>query len=266
MSALVSIIIPIYNAAPQLARCIESVRRQTYQNLEIILVNDGSHDASLPICRMYADVDKRIVIIDKLNSGVSATRNIAIDDARGAYLQFVDADDYLMPNATEIMVTRAMEASADMVIANYYRVDGDEITEHGFLHRRDVMNRREFAKELMEEPASFYYGVLWNKLYSARIIRENCIRCSEELKWSEDFLFNLEFIRYAEHFCAVSQPVYYYVKTEGSICATSINWHNVMSTKRNLFSYYKSLYISLGLYEQYRLKIYGYLISGAEHS
>ncbi|MEG1698672.1 MAG: glycosyltransferase family 2 protein, partial [Oscillospiraceae bacterium] len=131
MSALVSIIIPIYNAAPQLARCIESVRRQTYQNLEIILVNDGSHDASLPICRMYADVDKRIVIIDKLNSGVSATRNIAIDDARGAYLQFVDADDYLVPNATEIMVTRAMEASADMVIANYYRVDGDEITEHG---------------------------------------------------------------------------------------------------------------------------------------
>ncbi len=265
MSALVSIIIPIYNAAPQLARCIESVRRQTYQNLEILLVNDGSHDASLPICHMYAGVDSRIVVIDKPNSGVSATRNTAIEAARGAYLQFVDADDYLVPDATERLVARATETASDMVIANYFRVNGEEISEFGFLQRGDVMNRTEFAKELMVAPASFYYGVLWNKLYAARIIRQYHIRCSEELEWSEDFLFNLEFIRYAEHFAALSAPVYYYVKTQGSICATRINWRNLMGTKRNLFGYYKKLYIKLGLYEKYRLTIYRYLVASAEH-
>ena len=82
---LVSIVIPIYNAAPHLAACIESVRKQTYDDLEILLVNDGSDDVSLPICRMYAQVDPRIRVIDKENSGVSATRNIAIDQAAGEF-------------------------------------------------------------------------------------------------------------------------------------------------------------------------------------
>lgn len=265
MQPLVSVIIPVYNAAPGLARCIESVRRQSYENLEILLVNDGSDDASGHICKMYADVDKRIVMIDKLNSGVSATRNIAIKRATGAYIQFADADDYLAENATKLLVARAQQTAADMVIAHYYRVDKEDINVYGFLQRGDTMNRVEFAKELMSAPASFYYGVLWNKLYRASIIKEHNILCSEELNWSEDFLFNLEFIRFSQHFAALTQPVYYYVKNNSGICATAINWRNIMSTKRNLFAYYKALYIKLGLYEKYRLQIYKYLIAGAEH-
>ena len=92
---LVSIIIPVYNAASDLATCIESVRRQRYQNIEVLLVNDGSSDASLQICHMYAQRDPRFCVIDKENSGVSATRNLAIEHARGKYLQFVDSDDWL---------------------------------------------------------------------------------------------------------------------------------------------------------------------------
>ncbi|MEG2037787.1 MAG: glycosyltransferase family A protein, partial [Ruthenibacterium sp.] len=92
-NALVSIIIPVYNAAPHLARCIESVRRQTYRNLEILLINDGCSDTSGPICRMYARVDARIHVTDKDNSGVSATRNLALRPARGKYIQVVDSDE-----------------------------------------------------------------------------------------------------------------------------------------------------------------------------
>lgn len=90
---LVSIIIPVYNAAPDLATCIESIRRQRYQNIEVLLVNDGSSDASLDICQMYANRDPRFCVIDKENSGVSATRNLAIERAQGKYLQFLDSDD-----------------------------------------------------------------------------------------------------------------------------------------------------------------------------
>ena len=106
---LVSIVIPVYNAAPHLAACIESVRKQTYENIEILLVNDGSKDVSLPICRMYGDIDPRIQVMDQENSGVSATRNTAIDRARGEYLQFVDADDRVAMEATQLLVERAQD-------------------------------------------------------------------------------------------------------------------------------------------------------------
>ena len=88
---LVSIIVPVYNAADHIARCIESIRRQTYRNLEIILLNDGSKDVSYAVCQSYAGIDHRIVVIDKNNSGVSATRNLGMQEAHGKYFQFVDA-------------------------------------------------------------------------------------------------------------------------------------------------------------------------------
>lgn len=265
MSPLVSIIVPVYNAAPDLARCIESIRAQTHDNFELMLINDGSHDASLPICKMYEKRDRRIKVIDKLNSGVSATRNIAISMACGVYLQFVDADDYLDPCATATLVEKAEQTAADLVVSHYYRVNGDNIAPFGVLTRSDTMSRKEYAKELMEAPASFYFGVLWNKLYRTRIIKEHNITCSEELQWSEDFLFNLEYIRYATRFCAVKEPLYYYVKNETGICATRINWKNVMQTKKSLFSYYKDLYKKIGLYDKYKLKIHSYLVAFAEH-
>lgn len=119
---LVSIIVPIYNAQDHIARCVESIRRQTYRNLEILLLNDGSQDVSLEVCKMYANVDPRIVLIDKANSGVAATRNMGLREARGKYLQFVDADDTIQPYATELLVQRAEESGADLVIAHYNRI------------------------------------------------------------------------------------------------------------------------------------------------
>ena len=120
---LVSIIVPVYNAQAHIARCIESIRKQTYQNIEIILLNDGSNDVSLHICQMFADVEPRIVLVDKKNSGVSATRNLGLKLAQGEYLQFADSDDYLQPDATRRMVEKAVQYNADMVIAHYNRID-----------------------------------------------------------------------------------------------------------------------------------------------
>ena len=265
-SALVSVVIPVYNAAPDLARCIESVRRQTYSNLEIFLVNDGSSDASLPICEMYARVDGRISVIDKPNTGVSATRNAAIARATGDYLQFVDSDDYLAPEATEKLVERAVSTGSDLVISHYWRVNGDKLTPRGFLETDEAMTQEEFARHLMDEPASFYYGVMWNKLYRTPIIHEHDIRCSEQLDWSEDFLFNLHYIRYSQRFCALREPIYYYVKNPKSITATHLNPVSIIGTRLNLFAYYKDLYTRLGLYEDYKLQIHKYLIAVAEHT
>lgn len=260
---LISIIVPIYNAAPNLAGCIQSIIKQRYEPIEIILVNDGSEDVSLHICDMYARVDSRIIVINRTNSRVSATRNAAIDVAKGEYLQFVDSDDFLDCNATRLMAERILETGSDMVIAHYCRVEGEKITVHGFLSEGLPMNQHDLARHLLDEPASFYYGVMWNKLYRRDIIEKHHIRCNEELMWSEDFLFNLEYIRYANQFCVLQTPIYYYCKTDGSITATKINPISLIRVKKKLFPYYKKLYTEIGLYERYKPQIYRYLIASA---
>lgn len=276
---LVSVIVPIYNAKDHIARCVESIRRQTYENLEILLLNDGSEDVSLPVCQMFARVDKRITLIDKANSGVAATRNLGLRCATGEYLQFVDADDTLLPNATELLVDRAQRFAADLVIAHYNRItparargEGetqrpprpDKVQTFGFL-LEGPMDKQAFAAGLMQEPASFYYGVMWNKLYRADIVHaHDDILCAEDLDWSEDLYFNLSYIRYAERFYALSTPVYNYYNTPGSAVHTVLNPVNVVTTRAALFSYYKALYEQMGLYEEYKPQIYKYLVAAAE--
>ena len=264
-SPLVSIIVPIYNAAIDLVPCLESIKHQKYQNLEILLVNDGSSDSSLEICRMYARLDPRIVIIDKENSGVSGTRNVAIERATGKYLQFVGADDTLDLHATQLMVETIEESQSDLLISHYCSVARSErTTVYGFLPPDAVMDKGQFARHLMEEPASFYYGVMWNKLYRRDIIMEHDIRCNEEFTWSEDMLFNLEYIRYAESFYSMRTPVYYYVRQKKGSLSAQVSPAKVITTKASLFRYYKQLYIDLGLYEQYKLQIYAYLVAAAK--
>lgn len=292
---LVSVIVPIYNAKDHIARCVQSIRAQSYQNLEILLLNDGSQDVSPQVCQMFEKVDPRICLVDKANSGVAATRNLGLKLAGGKYLQFVDADDTLQPDATRLMVEKAEEYTADLVIAHYNRVtppperpelpravrgtalggrvdatidrlmpDETRVKTFGFLPE-GFMTKEQFARGLMQEPASFYYGVMWNKLYRADIVRRHDdVVCSEELNWSEDLYFNLSFIRYAERFYALATPVYNYLQNPDSICHTALNPVNVVTTRAALFKYYKELYESLGLYEQYKPQIYKYLVSIAE--
>ena len=119
---LVSIILPVYNAQNHLARCIGSILNQTYKNIELIILNDGSKDHSLPVCEEFRAKDSRIVLVDKENSGVSDTRNLGLKLAGGEYVQFVDSDDYIDPDFTQHLVEAAEAHHADLVIAPYKMV------------------------------------------------------------------------------------------------------------------------------------------------
>ena len=273
---LVSVIVPVYNAKLHIARCVESIRRQSYPNLEIILVNDGSSDVSLQVADVYARADKRILLIDKDNSGVSATRNLAISMATGKYLQFVDSDDYLAPDATRLLVEKAEQNTADLVIAPYYRVETHKplfskneedsyqtIEQYGFLDA-GFYDKTTFARGLMKEPASFYYGVMWNKLYRADIVREHPdVRCNEELDYSEDLYFNLSFIRYAQQFYALSTPIYNYVQNPDS-AVHHLNPFDVLTTRFELTTYYKDLFKHIGLYEENKYRLNKFFFGVAE--
>ena len=197
---LVTLIIPVYNAERYLRRCLDSVAAQTFTDMEVLLMNDGSTDGSLAICKEYEDRDLRFHTIDKENSGVSNTRNIAMKLARGMYLQFLDSDDWITPDATESLVRAAVEDDCDLVIADFYRVNGKHYVEKKHIKKKDVMSREEFAMEMADDPADYYYGVMWNKLYRRSIIEEHELRCDASMNWCEDFLFNLQFIRHGQRF------------------------------------------------------------------
>ncbi|MGN0373001.1 MAG: DNA-deoxyinosine glycosylase [Enterocloster sp.] len=258
---LVSLIIPVYNAEKYLRRCLDSARAQTFSDLEIILVNDGSTDRSLEICREYMKLDPRFRLIDKENTGVSDSRNKAISAAKGEYLQFMDSDDWLTPDATEILMMAARSLDCDLVIADFYRVDKNVFTEQQHIRERGLLTREQFAEYMMQDPADFYYGVLWNKLYRRSIIAEHHLTMDTDLRWCEDFLFNLRFIRFASRFTAVQAPIYYYMKRKGSIVSTDWKKANALLLKFHLLKEYKELYQSMGLYEENELRINSYVLA-----
>lgn len=260
----VSLIIPIYNAEKYLRRCLDSAMQQTFSDMEIIVVNDGSDDSSLDICREYEQLDGRFCVIDKANTGVSDSRNRALEVARGEYLQFLDSDDWLAPDATESLVYAAKKFDCDLVIADFYRVDGAVFTEKQHIRERGLLTREQYAEYMMQDPADFYYGVLWNKLYRRSIIDRHQIRMNLELRWCEDFLFNLSFIRHAERFTAIQTPIYYYMKRKGSIVSTDWKKANAMLLKFQLLREYKELYQSMDLYEENKLRINAYVLAIAK--
>ncbi len=262
MTPFVSIIVPIYNAEENLARCIESILNQTYREFELLLIDDGSKDSSGKICDEYAAKDERIRVIHKENSGVSDTRNQGIALAKGEYLQFLDSDDWITSDATALFVRAATESGCDMVIADFYRVIGERVAQKGDIEEEGLMDRRTYAENMMQNPADFYYGVLWNKFYKRSIIEEYQLKMDSDVSWCEDFMFNLEYIRHIETVYALNVPVYYYVKTKGSLVSQSTGVKNAIQMKRSVFAYYNKFYKDVFGevdYEKRRIQVYRFL-------
>ena len=206
----------------------------------------------------------------------------------GEYIQFVDSDDYIDPDYTGHLVAAAEEHHADLVIAPYKMVipagaskpeqvlekledelgvmtvaRPPEVREYGFLPA-GVYDKDHFALRLMDKPASYFYSVLWNKLYRRILLTGNDICFTSEVRWAEDLVFNMQYIQYAEVFVAIGTPGYYYVQNPQSICHTQINPATIVQNKLQMFRYYKDLYTRLGMYEEVRPQLYKFLVDIAE--
>lgn len=261
---LVSVIVPVYNAEKTIESCIGSILNQTYRELEVLAVDDGSTDHSLALLRAMEAADGRIRVLSQANSGVAAARNLAINQARGVYLQFVDSDDFVPAQATQRMVEAVEAQNCDLALAPYTEVIGSLRQKRGFLSRNMVLDQRQFLDKLSEHPNSFFYSVLWNKLYRRDIIVRNSIRCDGRLPWGEDFAFNTEYYRWAARVAVLSEPVYEYIRNPmGLALSTSRQcvihpWYG-MKVKVWLYRYYVRLYEQVGLYEEYKHVLPQYL-------
>ena len=262
----VSVIVPVYNGEKSIPRCVESIIAQDYKDIEVILVDDGSRDDSYKIMCDYAAKDDRIIAIHKKNGGVSSTRNLALGKATGDYIQFVDVDDFLPFDSTKLMV-RAMEEAeedCDMVVADFYRVVDDKASKKGSIRKGGVISIEEYADKMLLSPADFYYGVLWNKLYKRSIIEEHELAMDANISFSEDAIFNLQYLSYVKKVSVLKSPVYYYVLTEGSLVTQNLNIANTVKMKTSVIKYYNDFYKKIFSEEEYEVRrpiIYGFLVS-----
>lgn len=225
---MISIIVPVYNVAPYLPKCLDSLVNQTYRDIEIICVNDGSTDGSLAILNEYAKRDERIIIISRENRGISCSRNEALDIAQGEWTMFVDSDDWINSNTCESALNLALQHQADVVMWAYMREfrnqslpkyyipettvwEGENISQ---LHRRIVGPINE---ELSRPDTLDSWGTIWGKLYRSSFMQqEPQIRFidTKHIGSAEDVLFNITYMGRISKAVYVPETWYHYRKGE----------------------------------------------------
>lgn len=207
MTDKISIIVPVYNVEKFLPQCIESICNQTYQNLEIILVDDGSLDSSGKICDEFSQKDGRIKVIHQVNGGVSTARNTGIENAEGTYLMFVDSDDWLSPDAVEHLSQKLENANADLAVGSYQCVFSGSVAAACL--KDHIYTGEEVGKNLVELYLS-NGSTSCNKLYRAELIRNNGIRFQKKVPLGEDALFSVRYMGVCRCIVLSSQITYYY--------------------------------------------------------
>ncbi|MCK2016877.1 glycosyltransferase [Peribacillus frigoritolerans] len=221
MTPVISIIVPVYNAEKYISKCVESIIVQTYRQLEIILVNDGSSDSSPQICDLLAKKDNRIKVIHKRNGGVSSARNEGLKIAQGEYIGFVDSDDWIEEDFFNILYNSIVKDNADISICGYLNETskGEIISPSTTVKESIIFNNVEAIRAMFE--GSIFMGHLWNKLYRADFIKKNSFE--KDIHMFEDLLFNVQAMINVTKIVFVPSFGYHYVRHIDSAC-TVINY------------------------------------------
>ena len=215
MAAIISIIIPIYNASKHLERCLKSVLNQTFIDFELILVNDGSIDNSLQICKNFQRHDNRVKIIDQDNQGVSEARNIGFENSKGEYILHVDADDWLEPTMLQELYHKASLLDADIVECGIY-VDSPAGLQNTFL----FPYYQEVGQKLLR--IHMGYSAVWNKLVKRNLYSDFDIKGEKGITMWEDNLVTMKLRYHSKNTICLQKPLYHYWVGEGNSMCDSL--------------------------------------------
>ena len=261
---MISIIIPIYNVEKYLEKCLDSILNQTYKNLEIILIDDGSTDNSPNICNSYCEKDKRIKIIHKNNEGVSSARNKGIELSKGKYIVFIDSDDYVSNEHIEVLYDCIISNNVDLVISNLIDISEDEIILNNEEKESFLMNKDQCLKELLSEDN--FYHLCCGNIYRKDLLEKIRFNCKYRIAEDLDFLYR--YIKQISSAYFLSKNTYYYLKREGSATNSiySEKWNDelkicnfiiseMVELENNFHKYAKRKYIRLNINQAYRFKL-----------
>lgn len=258
----VSVVVPVYNCEKYLDDCINSIRYQSLENIEIICVNDGSKDNSLKILKNHASKDSRIKVIDKENSGVSKTRQAGLNVATGEYVAFVDSDDKISSKAYETAYSKAKKENADIVCFGWknFASTHNAVFRNNYSPKEkiyDVSKDKNAWKKAKRKRESIY---IWNKLYKRSLIQENNISFNSELKIAEDEYFNLSLYPFAKKIVNIPNQFYKYRQNENSTMFKTSLWSiikNYIKMCSQIFKFYKKNKINFSFMDKVKyLSIY----------
>lgn len=238
MDHLISIIIPVYRAEAFLDRCMQSVLNQTYQNLEIILVDDGSPDGCPGLCDGYAARESRVRVIHKQNGGAASARNAGLDAATGRYVCFVDSDDYLRPESVEVLTKAIVESDGQYAAGICGYADSGRV-KCDIPALRTIHVRKE-PEALLEYLCTHGSYSPYAKIFDSSVICRNRLRFNESHKCSEDSLFIRQYMKHCEVLCLTPHVVYHYnTQNENSLSkrryeAYSVYFHDKLQALKEL--------------------------------
>lgn len=260
MNPKVSIIVSFYNSERTLERCLAGILGQSYDNIELVLIDDGSTDGGRDIAQRYARSDRRVQLIQKENTGVSDSRNVGLDAITGDWVYFADADDWIAPHTVQTFVDAAMSPSCDLAVSDFYRVKGERVAyKKG--PSGGLVSCGRYARFMARRPANFYYTSLWNKVFRRSIIEEHGMRFDTGMQFGEDHVFILEYLHFVDRVALISQALYYYVDNEGSLVHQGLNPAGIVKMKYNTYLPYLRLFDKLGVYRRCidRPKLYKFI-------
>ena len=221
---MISIIVPVYNTSMYLKECVESILNQTYSKIEVVIVDDGSTDNSLAICKEYRDKDKRVRIFHKENSGVSSARNLGLRMAEGDYISFCDSDDVVKPDLYWTLLQKLKDTGADRVCGGYEYLYPDNHRLYCKPRKDDgIYKCSDLIKVMIDDGtlSGFLFSGVNNSLFKSEIIKQNHIGFKENVKYNEDSLFSFEYALHSRTLYSMqSLPLYLYRQ------------HNASSTKK----------------------------------
>lgn len=235
---LISIIIPVYNVEDYLEDCIESVLGQSYKNIEILIIDDGSKDKSKDIAIYYSEKDKRIRLFSQKNMGASVARNRGITEANGKFIMFLDSDDILEENSVSILYEEITKENVDIVSGNWINIDEENniIDNYNFKDEIYLNNKMYSIKEILSY--TFFDPVPSNKLFKKNIIDENNIRFAE-VAIGQDLNFFLKYIANCKKIFITNKIIFKYRIRNGSISRTySLKIKDITESFKNIERYY----------------------------
>ena len=218
---LVTIVVPMYNVEKYIEKCLDSLINQTYKNIEILVINDGSKDNSLIIAERKAKEDNRIKIISQLNQGLSAARNTGMDNAKGQYICFVDSDDFVHPDYVKLLLECIVKNNADISVCDFLYIDEKGNTWKRKDKENKIYNNIEALKDIFCKEQNTEV-MTWNKLYKIELFKDNNIYFPVG-KYHEDNFTTYKLYYYSKKVAMISDELYYYLQRNNSIMGQKFN-------------------------------------------